>query len=328
MIRSLNLFFSLFLIGIFLLPNFSYAIETLSNTGLVPSNIWFSKDPFYAGDRVRIYSVVFSGSAKDLKGRVNFYDNNTLLCTSEFSALAGRISEVWCDWVVDAGKHNISIKITNPKASSPEEEERSVILSNSELKVGERVVVFAPTKLDTTATKNISIDKQTKTEKTSPLEFVQKIAGIFSGDSGNEKDKIVDDLAEDSRSMEDNVKKINSTLPKKILTPSTFDKTTTKDTVDSSKTKTKSPLSFIASVYPALLSIKDNFYAFTAKIANFVLPKLETVAGSDNKPIAYLMTFFYKIAKFILETPGVFAAVILASIWQVFQLVFRRRDDY
>ena len=128
--------FSLFIIlcGVTLLltPQFSYAVETLKNVGLITKNVWYSKDPFYVGDRVRIYSVIFNGSSKDLRGRVNFYDNSSLLCTSDFSSPSGGVSEIWCDWTASAGRHGVSIKIVNPRASVAGEEEQSVLLANSE----------------------------------------------------------------------------------------------------------------------------------------------------------------------------------------------------
>ena len=82
-----RIIFGIFCLYLFLFTPV-FAVETLSNTGFVPSNIWYSKDPFYAGDNIRIYSVIFNGSAKDLRGRINFYNNKALLCTSEFSSLS------------------------------------------------------------------------------------------------------------------------------------------------------------------------------------------------------------------------------------------------
>jgi hypothetical protein len=331
-IRFKYLIVKIVFIGLVLVPNFSYAIETLTNTGLVPSNIWFSKDPFYAGDKVRIYSVVFSGSAKDLRGRVNFYDNNKLLCTSEFASIALRISEVWCDWAVDEGKHNISIKITNPRASAPGETEEPVILSSSELRVAERVVVSTPISKTAIVKEDVTV-VPVKNESKSTTGIIEELVNFFSGDTDNIKDKIVDELAENSRSLPERSTTVStSTTKSKILKAdkdlTIFDKTVPSNVVTASSIKAKSPLNFIAGIYPVLVSVKDSFYSFTGKIADFILPKLKAVSESDSKPIAYVMTFFYKIVKFILETPGIFAAIILASIWQIFKLVFGRRDDY
>jgi hypothetical protein len=326
-IRFKYLIVNIVFIGLVFLPNFSYAVETLQNTGLVPSNIWYSKDPFYAGDKVRIYSVIFSGSSKDLRGRVNFYDNNKLLCTSEFASIALRISEVWCDWSVDEGKHSISIKITNPRASVPGETEESVILSSSELKVAERVVVLAPVSKPEPVKDN-SVAVPVKNENKPTVGIIEKLIDVFSGSTSNTKENTVDELADDSRYLPEKSTAIKSKILKSDKDLTIFDKTVPSNEVATSVVKTKSPLSYIAGVYPALVSVKDAFYAFTAKIADFILPKLEAISESDSKPIAYVMTFFYKIIKFILETPGIFAAIILAAIWQIFKLIFGRRDDY
>jgi len=84
-----------------------------STIGFVQGNIWFSKDPFFAGNAVRIYSGVFNAGVDDIIGTVEFYDNGTKLGASEFQAVGGgRLREVWSDWQAVAGRHKISAKIT------------------------------------------------------------------------------------------------------------------------------------------------------------------------------------------------------------------------
>lgn len=337
MIRFKYSVFKIIFIGLILIPNFSYAIETLSNSGLVPSNAWYSKDPFYAGDKVRIYSVVFTGSTKDLRGRINFYDNNSLLCTSEFASLAGRMSEVWCDWTAVAGKHNISIKITNPRASAPGEPEQSVVLSNSELRLEERIVVNPPVS-DTM--KNEPVPETVKGENkiNTGDGIVQKLAEVFSlgmdkiggGLSGSvSSDKSSDDadlIAKSGELDKVTIPKIKSSVLAKDLT--SFNKSIPSDENRVSQIETKSPLNYIAGIYPALVKMKDAFYSFTSMIADFVLPKLKSLSESDSTPIAYVMSFIYMVTKFILETPVVFATIILAGIWQLYEVIFKRGYDY
>ena len=50
-----------------------------SNTGFVPGNIWYSKDPFEEGDKVKIYTFIFNPDSRELSGTVIFFDKTVLL---------------------------------------------------------------------------------------------------------------------------------------------------------------------------------------------------------------------------------------------------------
>lgn len=86
-----------------------------SNTGFVPGNIWYSKDPFYEGDKIKIYTLVFNSEAKVLSGTVSFFDKNVLLGKKDFSIPANGVRDVSIDWSVTAGSHVIFGKIENAK---------------------------------------------------------------------------------------------------------------------------------------------------------------------------------------------------------------------
>lgn len=94
-----------------------FATDILKNTGLVNSGIWFSKDPFYEGDKVRIYSILFNGSEYDLIGTILFEDNGNPICKGEFVSVGGRTQELWCDWTASSGDHKIVARILDPKVS-------------------------------------------------------------------------------------------------------------------------------------------------------------------------------------------------------------------
>ncbi len=107
----------------------------LKNAGFVPGNIWFSKIPFFEGDKVRIYTVIFNGSENDLSGTVAFYDNDNLLGKNDFSlAGGGIIRDIWLDWTPSKSNHQISTRIINAKISKPGEEAQVIVLENSETK--------------------------------------------------------------------------------------------------------------------------------------------------------------------------------------------------
>lgn len=75
---------------------------SVKNAGFVPSNIWYSKTPFFADENIRIYTILFNGSSYDLDGTVEFLDEATgapkIIGKTDFSISGGgRIRDVWID---------------------------------------------------------------------------------------------------------------------------------------------------------------------------------------------------------------------------------------
>lgn len=140
----MKFFRHLLLVGLLLLPlgAFSAAEEPpLKNAGFVPANIWYSKDPFFSGDKIRIYTILFNGSLYDLTGVVEFYDNETLINSSDFSlAGSGRVRDVWVDWVPKEGKHVITARIVKTKITDRNGKKRDVVLENAKGGGDERMV--------------------------------------------------------------------------------------------------------------------------------------------------------------------------------------------
>ncbi len=119
---------------------------TYTNLGFLQGNIWYSKDPFYDGDKVRIYSAVFNSSADDLLGTAEFYDNDTPIGKMDFSvAGGGKIKEVWTDWQATIGNHKISAKIIKAQLSKVGGASEIITITNSQTGVDERVVDLTPT---------------------------------------------------------------------------------------------------------------------------------------------------------------------------------------
>lgn len=100
--------------------------------GFVQGNIWYSKDPFFAGDTVRVYSAIFNGQTDDIVGSVTFYDNGEALGSMPFTATSGKLREVWTDWKATTGEHTISAKITEAFISKVGTEKKPVALATTE----------------------------------------------------------------------------------------------------------------------------------------------------------------------------------------------------
>jgi len=91
---------------------------TYTNLGFLQNGIWYSKDPFFDGDTVRIYTAVFNSSEYDLVGKVEFYDNTKPLGQTDFSVTnGGKIRDVWVDFTATKGAHKFSAKIIDAQIS-------------------------------------------------------------------------------------------------------------------------------------------------------------------------------------------------------------------
>ncbi|MFA6000415.1 MAG: hypothetical protein WC783_05615, partial [Candidatus Paceibacterota bacterium] len=86
-----------------------------TNAGFVPSNIWYSQDPFQEGDKIKIYTLIFNPDSRELSGTVVFYDNTTLLGKKNFVVLGKEVKDISIDWTVNVGDHKIYATIENAK---------------------------------------------------------------------------------------------------------------------------------------------------------------------------------------------------------------------
>ena len=104
----------LFLFLIYLLPVSTIQAQT-SSLGFIPANIWYSKDPFEEGDKIKIYTFIFNPEDRELSGTVAFYDDTTLLGKKNFVILPKGVKDISIDWTVSAGEHTIFGKIESAK---------------------------------------------------------------------------------------------------------------------------------------------------------------------------------------------------------------------
>ncbi len=108
------------------------AQTTASNLGFIQNNIWFSKEPFFEGDTVRVYSAVFNGSSEDVTGAVEFYANDKLIGADDFSITSGgKVREVWVDWRVTGGNQTVRAVISKAYASKAGEAPRPVTVEHA-----------------------------------------------------------------------------------------------------------------------------------------------------------------------------------------------------
>jgi hypothetical protein len=96
------------------LPIYKISAQT-TNAGFIPGNIWYSKDPFEEGDKIKIYTLIFNPDSRQLSGTVDFFDKTILLGKKTFAVPAKGVKDISIDWTVEAGNHTIFGKIENAK---------------------------------------------------------------------------------------------------------------------------------------------------------------------------------------------------------------------
>jgi len=129
------IFILLLSIGVFFTAQASD--ESVKNAGFVPSNIWYSKTPFFAEENIRIYTILFNGSSYDLEGTVEFLDEGSgapkVIGKSDFSISGGgRVRDIWIDWKATEGKHLITARIINSSISLANGTKKFAIMDNIE----------------------------------------------------------------------------------------------------------------------------------------------------------------------------------------------------
>src|SRR3989344_3108550 len=134
-ISKTRIFFVFFLIFLFLSQTGYAQTKILKNIGFIQDNIWYSKDPFFEDDKIRIYTTVFNGSQYDFKGTLEFWAGGKSIGKSSFSLISGAFQVLWADWVAEGGNKKIYANITEAKISLAGGTEETVVLENS--KTGE-----------------------------------------------------------------------------------------------------------------------------------------------------------------------------------------------
>jgi hypothetical protein len=119
--------------------------EPVKNAGFVPANIWYSKESFFAGETVRIYTVIFNGSTYDLSGGVEFLDNSVSLAQVPFAILAtGQAEDVSIPWKATEGKHTITARVINTSVSSHGGTKTPIALENDSAGASDITVAIDP----------------------------------------------------------------------------------------------------------------------------------------------------------------------------------------
>lgn len=284
------------LIAIFLLGvgcvSFAQASDLpISNAGFVQSNIWYSKDPFYVGDKIRIYTVIFNGSAYDLTGAVEFLDNGVSLGKTNFSLSgSGRAQDLWIDWKASGGSHTITARLVNVIADGPNGKQ-SVLLPSAETGKSERVVDLDP----------IAKEAQAKLEAQKVAEVGTQVISKFDGAIQTVSD-VVPTPMKDGISLG-----LNVVEQFRLGVASQF---------RIAKEQKIKEIDAINARAKMAVTDTGNTKKETTVISN--------VSNTTEKPFAYAMLATVSTLEFIFEWKIVFYVIILYVLYRVIKWVARR----
>jgi len=171
--------------AVFILPVGAAAQETVSNVGFLSRPIWYSKSPFFAGETVRIYTIVYNSGKDDLLGTVEFKNGDTVLGAKDFSVSGGgKTQHVWIDWTAEEGEHTISADIVNARISPVGGTEEKVSLAERRVSA-ERVFVDVDTDGDGIGNREDEDDDGDGIPDTEDIAPLDKTVGAAAEQTGN-----------------------------------------------------------------------------------------------------------------------------------------------
>lgn len=172
--------------------------SSLSNTGLIPGQIWYSQSDLIEGETVNIYTAIWNGSENTITAKVEFYDKNVVLGSKEITISSKSVKEAFVSWKISAGDHLISAKIIS---SSVKESGgiKSVVLSQTETEKDSQFVSKTIQKEDgTTLASNELVKDQVKNQIENTEEKILEVIPDSIEKPVIEKLNQVDDFREET----------------------------------------------------------------------------------------------------------------------------------
>lgn len=146
-------------------------------------SIWYSKDPFVAGERIEIHTIVFNSGSAEFSGTVEFYDSDKLLGKTAVRVPAGgRFAQISVPWTATEGYHKIFAVIKDAQAGKT-----SVTLESGKSDESEKFVAAPAGAADASATSSAKQYIEDKLEVAK--EYVEKnlpapVSGSLDAASG------------------------------------------------------------------------------------------------------------------------------------------------
>ncbi len=118
----------LLLFFIYLVPVFSFAQATV---GIPSGGIWFSKEPFFAGEEITVNSIVFNSSNSEISGEVELLDKGSSVVKKEISIPSFDNKIISFPITVSEGKHVFEIKVVDGSFFTKSDDKKISIATSS-----------------------------------------------------------------------------------------------------------------------------------------------------------------------------------------------------
>ena len=268
------------------------------NVGIIPSNIWYSKDPFEEGDKIKIYTVVYNSDTRELSGTVIFFDNNILLGKENFSIAGKTNTDVSIDWTVTTGDHIIFAKIENARFLISKDKYEDVYLAEnktaeSKKTVAKKIVTDLPNIInDKISNVTSSVTNIGQTIKDITPTIVTKTIESTSNSLENIRTNLETSFLKQKNKLEQELDQLNessNTAKENILTNNTINNT-------------------IGDV---------NNVTLKSSVKN------ELTSNNILKPLKYVELFFIKILSFIFENKLLFYGFIIFIFIYIIRSIFK-----
>lgn len=311
----------------------AYAVDApLKNAGFLPSNIWYSRSPFFSGDSVRIYTIIFNGSSEDLVGVVEFLDNETLIGKTDFSlASGGRARDVWVDWAAKDGKHIITARLSGVQAVGVEGKKRPIVLENVETAKNELAVDFDTDKDGIGNNDDLDDDNDTVSDideiknSTDPL----KKDSDGNGVSDDRELKLIEARAQTATEtknlgiVDNAVETIDSRIPDSVKeTVVTGSNIVERFRIGEGYQFRLAKEGKVQEIYA--LRERERILAGTATSTQRNQTLTDTVVASAEKPFAYVSYFALVVLQYFFEYKVIFYIVIFYVLYRVLKWIIQK----
>ena len=275
----------LFLI-LFLLPVVKiYGIT--SDAGFIPENIWYSKDPFEEGDKIKIYTLIFNPDSRELSGTVMFFDKTIFLGKKSFAVPPKGVKDISIDWTAIAGDHTIFGKIENARFLISKDNYEEVYLAKDETEKSKRTVA----------------------KKIIPKESLEPESNIFNADN------ITKENTEQNSQIENIKKTIQEKTPDFIAKPISMAANAMENFRENIATTTDEKKEEVK------IEIKN-----LDKNINIILEKVTEPEkkSSITKPLKYVELFLLSFASFVFNNKIIFYGILIVIIFLTLRFIWKK----
>lgn len=109
----MNILFRFILVFAFVFTP-AYVMADGGSAGIPKDLMWFSKNPFYAGETINVYTIIYNSTPYQFAGVVELRDGNEVLGRRDFIVgPSGASDVVEIPWQVSLGEHNLGMYVTS-----------------------------------------------------------------------------------------------------------------------------------------------------------------------------------------------------------------------